>query len=63
MQTVLFILKKVLVQQPVGQLQQAEEQYLQQIIIQIPWGHNILIFTKAKDINEALFHINQTKRK
>ena len=26
----------------------------------IPWGHNIIIFTKNKNINEALFYINQT---
>ncbi len=29
-------------------------------IDQIPWGHNIKIFTKAKDINEAIFYINET---
>jgi predicted nuclease of restriction endonuclease-like (RecB) superfamily len=27
---------------------------------QIPWGHNIHIFTKAKSINEAYFYIQQT---
>lgn len=29
-------------------------------IDQIPWGHNILIFTKSKDLSEAEFYINQT---
>ncbi len=29
-------------------------------IDQIPWGHNINIFTKAKDIEEAIFYINET---
>jgi predicted nuclease of restriction endonuclease-like (RecB) superfamily len=27
---------------------------------QIPWGHNIHIFTKAKSFDEALFYINET---
>jgi predicted nuclease of restriction endonuclease-like (RecB) superfamily len=27
---------------------------------QIPWGHNILIFTKSKDSKEASFYIQQT---
>jgi len=27
---------------------------------QIPWGHNIFVFTKAKAFLEALFYINQT---
>lgn len=40
--------------------QQAVDQLLQQLVTQIPWGHNILIFTKSKDIIEALFYINQT---
>lgn len=40
--------------------QQAVDQFLQQLVTQIPWGHNILIFTKSKDIIEALFYINQT---
>ena len=43
-----------LVQQPVGQ-------FGQQLVSQIPWGHNILIFTKSGDINEALFYIQKTK--
>ncbi|MGL2994454.1 PDDEXK nuclease domain-containing protein [Flavobacterium sp. TSSA_36] len=32
----------------------------QQLLIQVPWGHNILIFTKSKDTNEAVFYIQQT---
>lgn len=32
----------------------------QQAIAQIPWGHNILIFTKCKDIETALFYVHQT---
>ncbi|MDR2727793.1 MAG: PDDEXK nuclease domain-containing protein, partial [Chitinispirillales bacterium] len=34
---------------------------VQQLVALIPWGHNILIFTKSKDINEALFYIKKTK--
>jgi predicted nuclease of restriction endonuclease-like (RecB) superfamily len=33
----------------------------QQLVVQIPWGHNILICTKSKDVNEALFYIRKTK--
>jgi len=29
-------------------------------LTRIPWGHNILIFTKSKDINEAYFYLDQT---
>jgi len=33
---------------------------VQQLVGQIPWGHNILIFTKSKNINEANFYLSQT---
>jgi predicted nuclease of restriction endonuclease-like (RecB) superfamily len=33
---------------------------VQQPVGQIPWGHNILIFSKSKDVNEAQFYIQQT---
>lgn len=32
----------------------------QQLVAQIPWGHNILIYSKSKDIQEATFYIQQT---
>lgn len=32
----------------------------QQVVAQIPWGHNILIFTKSRDILEAQFYIQKT---
>ena len=35
---------------------------MQQTVAQIPWGQNILIFTKSRDIEEAIFYINQTKQ-
>ena len=45
-----------IVQQPVGQ-------FIKHPAALIPWGHNILIFTKVKDIKEAFFYINQTIEK
>ena len=56
-------------QQPVGQIQEAEksQQVVGQIgqpvfppIIRIPWGHNIAIFTKCKNIDEALYYVQCT---
>ncbi len=58
-------------QQPVAQLQATDNQEEisvqqpvglsgQQAVAQIPWGHNILIFTKSKNIEEAYFYIQQT---
>lgn len=43
-----FSKSKQFVQQPVGQ------------ITQIPWGHNIAIITKCKNIKEALFYVQKT---
>lgn len=34
--------------------------FRQQLVAKIPWGHNILIFSKSKDILEALFYIEKT---
>ncbi len=50
-------------QQLVDQLKipyQTENETGQQLVAQIPWGHNILIFSKSKDIKEALFYIQKT---
>jgi predicted nuclease of restriction endonuclease-like (RecB) superfamily len=50
-------------QQPVDQLQissQAEKPFGQHLVAQIPWGHNILIFSKSKDVDEALFYVQKT---
>lgn len=54
-------------QQDVDQLKSSEIQQVksfkeirQQIVDQIPWGHNIHIFTKSKNIKEAQFYIQQT---
>ena len=35
--------------------------FVQQVVGQVPWGHNILIFTKSKNIQEALFYIQKIK--
>ncbi len=40
--------------------QQAVGKFDQQPIAQIPWGHNILIFSKSNDIKEANFYLQQT---
>ncbi len=37
-----------------------EIEKVQQLVGQIPWGHNVAIITKAKNIEEALFYINKT---
>ncbi len=57
------------VQQPVGQIQEVEKS--QQVVDQtgqraithitrIPWGHNIAIITKCKNIDEALYYVECT---
>ncbi len=43
--------------------QQPVEQFMQHPAAFIPWGHNILIFTKVKDIKAAFFYIHQTIEK
>lgn len=40
--------------------QQLVDQFTLNPVTKIPWGHNILIFTKSKDIKEAEFYINET---
>jgi len=50
-----------IVQQAVGQL--AVEPFIQQVIAlitQIPWGHNIAIITKCKQLDEALYYVQNT---
>jgi predicted nuclease of restriction endonuclease-like (RecB) superfamily len=57
------------VQQSVGQIQEAEksqqvvgqtEQQAIPLITRIPWGHNIAIVTKCKNIDEALYYVECT---
>lgn len=33
---------------------------VQQLVAQIPWGHNILIISKSTSINEAIFYLKET---
>lgn len=48
-------------QQAVAQLnKKSDELTVQQAVAQIPWGHNILIFTKSKSVEEANFYIAAT---
>ena len=42
-------------QQAVGQLEEAK-----QLVAQIPWGHNLLIVSKSKNQDEALFYAQKT---
>ena len=37
-----------------------ELEFVQQLVGQIPWGHNIVIITKLSSIDEAVFYINKT---
>ena len=39
---------------------QLGDEMTQQACTKIPWGHNILIFTKAKSVTEAHFYIQET---
>lgn len=41
-------------------IQQPAVQIGQELVIKIPWGHNILIFSKSENISEAYFYIQQT---
>ena len=52
-----------IVQQAVGRLQTSDKlntEIIQHPVTQLPWGHNILIFSKAKDVNEAHFYLQET---
>ena len=48
------------VQQPVAVLPNKTPVITQQLVSQIPWGHNLLILTKCKSIEEATFYIHKT---
>jgi predicted nuclease of restriction endonuclease-like (RecB) superfamily len=36
------------------------EKQVVSLLFQIPWGHNIVIIQKCKDVEEALFYVNNT---
>ncbi|HHH54374.1 MAG TPA: DUF1016 family protein, partial [Bacteroidetes bacterium] len=48
------------VQQVVAQLEDEVQKNKLNQIFKIPWGHNIVIITKIKDSNEALFYTQKT---
>ncbi len=37
-----------------------EDAIVQQLVAQIPWGHNIVILAKTKNKSEALFYVRKT---
>jgi predicted nuclease of restriction endonuclease-like (RecB) superfamily len=39
---------------------QGDSAIAKQVVSQIPWGHNLLIISRSKDIDEALFYIRKT---
>jgi predicted nuclease of restriction endonuclease-like (RecB) superfamily len=45
-------------QQAVGQLEATED--LQQLVTQIPWGHNLRIISKCKSVEKVIFYIHKT---
>ncbi len=51
-------------QQAVDQLQNTNNKRInnspEPLLLQIPWGHNIQIFTKVKTLQQAKFYIQQT---
>ena len=46
--------------QLVPKLEKNAFQYAIELIIQIPWGHNLVIISKCKNTDEALFYVNKT---
>ena len=59
-----FYAESLIVQRSIGQIENTENSvdvdFVQRSIGQIPWRHNVLIITKTKSIEEALFYIEQT---
>ncbi len=47
-------------QQPVDQLQTLKKQTILPQILEIPWGHNVVIVQKCKSIEEAHFYVRGT---
>ncbi|MBK0384244.1 DUF1016 family protein [Pedobacter sp. SD-b] len=55
--------ENITVQQSIGLLELPEIEgvfNLQKLLTNIPWGHHIIIFTKANNIDMAIFYLNQT---
>ncbi len=49
-----------IIQQVVGQIGQQAVDQIPDFLIKIPWGHHLKIITRCKNINEALFYIQET---
>jgi predicted nuclease of restriction endonuclease-like (RecB) superfamily len=48
-------------QQPVGQIKRQNfAEIMKQLAVQIPWGHNLVIISKCKKREEALFYLQKT---
>ena len=62
----LFYSQSLKSQQLVSQITQGAEEQFQQAVLaqitQIPWGHNIVIITKCKAYEEALYFVQNTIR-
>jgi predicted nuclease of restriction endonuclease-like (RecB) superfamily len=41
---------------------QEEAVIAQQLVSQIPWGHNLMIVSRSKDVEEALFYVQKTMK-
>ena len=44
----------------IGQQLVAQSEFAKQLVTQIPWGHNLLIVSKSKNHEEALFYAKKT---
>jgi predicted nuclease of restriction endonuclease-like (RecB) superfamily len=49
-----------IIQQVVGQIGQQPVDQIPDFLTKIPWGHHLQIITRCKNINEALFYIQET---
>ncbi len=52
--------ENTIIQQVVGQLPKSNDPLFINELMSIPWGHNLLIITKCKKIDKALFYVRQT---
>lgn len=49
-----------IVQQPVGQSATVSDSVIQELV-SVPWGHNIMIVTRCKSCEEALFYLRKVR--
>ena len=48
--------------QPVSDIENSNILNLKQLISEVPWGHNILILQKVKDLNARIYYLQSTVR-